>query len=237
MSANPLQACFDVLLSPAKAFSSVKDKKGWAWLPFFLVIASTSAVFVHYFSVVDINWFQEQSLEQAAAMTGMTYDELKAASSEADATSAMLQTTISVVISLIAVNLLVAIYYLLATKIMAKNDYGFKNWFAFSWWASLPLVVSSLASILVLLFAVDSNISMNDLQPTSLNSLIFSLDQSHAWYNFLEAINLFSLWMIAIASVGLKTWLNIDIKKASIIAAIPSIAIYGLWAIYILFVA
>lgn len=237
MSSNPIQACFDVLLAPTKAFATVKDKKGWTWLPFFLVLGMTSAVFVHYFSVVDINWFQDQSLEQAAAMTGMSYEELKASSSEADASSAMIQTVVGVVITLIAMNLLSAVYYLLATKITAKNEYGFKNWFAFTWWTSLPIVVSSLASILVIFFAVDSNISMNDLQPTSLNSLIFSVEQSHAWFNFLEAINIFSIWMIVIASIGLKTWLNIDTKKAAILAVLPSVAIYGLWVIYIIFVA
>lgn len=233
MSSNPIQACFDVLLTPAKAFATVKDKKGWAWLPFFLVIGMTSVVFVHYFSVVDINWFQDQSLEQAAAMTGMTYDELKAASSEPDATNAMIQTTVGVVITLIVVNLLSAVYYLLATKVSAKNEFGFKDWYAFTWWTSLPIVVSSIASILVLFFATDSNISMNDLQPTSLNSLIFSFDNSHAWYNFLEGINLFTFWVIAIASIGLKVWLKIDTKKSVILAVIPSLIIFGFWALYI----
>ncbi|GHE93329.1 YIP1 family protein [Thalassotalea profundi] len=233
MSANPIQACLDMLMAPTSAFSTVKDKKGWAWLPFFLVIGMTSVVFVHYFSIVDIDWFQDQSLEQAASMTGMSFEELKAASSEPDATSAMIQTIVSVAITLVVVNLLSALYYLLATKVTAKNEYGFKDWYAFTWWTSMPMVISSLASILVLLFAADSNISMNDLQPTSLNSLIFSLDQSSAWFNFLEGINLFTFWVITLACIGLKTWLNIATKKAVILAVIPTVIIYGLWALYI----
>lgn len=233
MSANPIQACLDVLMAPTNAFTNIKDKKGWAWVPFFLVIVMTSVVFVHYFSIVNIDWYQDQSLEQAAAMTGMSFEELKAASPAVEATSAMIQTIVSVAITLIVMNLLSAVYYLLATKVTVKNDYSFKDWYAFTWWTCMPVVVSSLASILVLFFAADGNISLNDIQPTSLNSLIFSVETSHAWYTFLEAINLFNLWIIAIASVGLKVWLNIKTKKAVILALLPSLVIYGLWALYI----
>ncbi|XQW84599.1 YIP1 family protein [Thalassotalea piscium] len=233
MSANPVQACLDVLVSPQSAFTTVKDKKGWAWLPFFLVIAMTSVVFVYYFNVVDIDWFQDQSLEQAAAFTGMSYEELKASTPPADRTGAMIQTLLSVGITIIVMNLLSALYYLLATKITAKNDYGFKDWFAFTWWTSLPAVLSGLASLMVIFFASDGYISMNDLQPASLNSLLFSVEQSSAWFNFLEGINLFTLWMVGIASIGLKTWLNIGTKKAVILAIIPIAVIYGLWALYI----
>jgi len=233
MSANPMQACLDVFTAPSTAFDSVKDKKGWAWVPFFLVLAMSSAVFVHYFSVVDINFFQEKSLEQAAAFTGMSYEEIKANSPAADASSSMIQTIISVILTLIMVSLLSAVYYLLAIKITAKNDLGFKDWFAFSWWTMVPTVLSGLVSIMVIFFATNGNISMQDLQPTSLNSLIFSVEQSSAWFNFLEGVNLFSFWMIAITSIGLKSWLAIDTKKSIILAVIPSALIYGLWALYI----
>lgn len=232
-STNPMQACLDIFTAPSIAFNNVKGKKGWAWLPFFLVISVTAGVFVHYFSVVDINWFQEQSLEQTAALTGMSYEEIKDASPQADASSAMLQSVISVILALIVMNLLSAVYYLLATKVTAKNDFSFKDWFAFSWWTTLPTILSSFVSILVIFFATNNNISMNDLQPTSLNSLIFSVEQSSAWYTLLETITLFNLWIIAIASIGLKVWLNINTKKAVVLAVIPSVVLYGLWVLYI----
>lgn len=232
-SNSALQACLDIFTAPTKAFNSVKGKKGWAWVPFILVIALSSGVYAHYFSVVDIDWFQDQSLEQAAAFTGMSYEELKANSPAADATSSMIQTIIGIVLTLIIVNLISAVYYLLATKITAKNDLTFKDWFAFSWWTVVPMILASLVSILVIFFATNGNIAMTDLQPTSLNSLIFSVEQSNPWFNFLEAISVFSLWIVALASIGLKSWLNIDTKKSVILAIIPSVIMYGLWALYI----
>ncbi len=237
MSSNPMQACVDMFLTPQSAFNSVLDKKGWAWLPFFLVTLMSSLVFVHYFSVVDIDWFQEQSIEQAAAMTGMSYQELKEATPPTDASSSMLQTVISVAIGLVIVNLFGALYFLLATKITAKNELSFGDWFAFAWWTSLPAVLSSMVSMLVIFFATDTFIAMADLQPTSFNSLFFGLPQSNVWSSFFEGISLFNFWMIALSYFGLKSWLAIESKKAFILAIIPSVIIYGCWALFIALLA
>ena len=78
MSANPLQACLDILISPAVAFDTIKEKKGWSWLPFVLLISSTLALFMYYFNTVDFAWLKETMLNQAAASKPMTDDELKA---------------------------------------------------------------------------------------------------------------------------------------------------------------
>ena len=54
LSANPFQACLDTILSPLVAFDTVKEKKGWSWLPFILLTSSTFVLFIYYFSVVDL---------------------------------------------------------------------------------------------------------------------------------------------------------------------------------------
>jgi hypothetical protein len=74
---------------------------------------------------------------------------------------------------------------------------------------------------------------MHSLQPTSINSILLSLPTSSPWHSFFEAITLFNLWTIALAFFGLKAWLNIETPKAIIIAIIPSVILYGAWALYI----
>jgi hypothetical protein len=233
MSSNAMQACIDIFFSPQSAFTSIKQKKGWSWLPFLLVMVASSSVFAYYFNVVDIDFYNEQSIEQGAAMTGLSYEELKEMSPPADASSSMLQTILSICFGLIFGNLIIALYYLLITKMTAKNELSFGDWFGFSWWVNLPLVLSYLASILVIFFASDSQIPMHSLQPTSINSLLLSLPISSPWHGFFEAITLFSIWTIALAFFGLKAWLNTETPKAIIIAIIPSVILYGAWALYI----
>ncbi|MBA6397968.1 YIP1 family protein [Colwellia sp. BRX10-4] len=237
MSANPFQACLDTILSPTVAFDTIKEKKGWSWLPFVLLTSSTFVLFLYYFNVVDFAWLKETMLNQAAASKPMTDDELKAIGSFYEKDTMLWTTAIGGTIGFIVINTLTAIYYHIATKVSASSEYKFTQWFAFTWWASFPAFVSVLLSTLVIFFSSDGMVSMQDLQPTSLNSLLFSVEPSNAWYSFLEAINLFTFWMIAVTSIGLGSWLNIDSKKSLIIAAAPQIFIFGGWALFLLFTA
>ncbi|MFT5294258.1 MAG: hypothetical protein ACI9YH_000264 [Colwellia sp.] len=237
MSANPFQACLDTILSPTIAFDTIKEKKGWSWLPFILLITSTFVLFLYYFNAVDFVWLKEQMINQAAASKPMTDDDLKNIASFYEKDTMLWTTAIGGTLGFVVINMLTAVYYNIATKVSAGSEYKYTQWFAFTWWASLPTIVSILLSALVIFFATDGMVSMQDLQPTSLNSLLFSVEPSNAWFSFLEAINLFSFWMIAVTAIGLRSWLNIENKKALIIAAAPQIFIFGGWALYIMFIA
>jgi len=237
MSANPLQACLDTLLSPVVAFDTIKEKKGWSWLPFILLSSSSFFLFMYYFNVVDFAWLKEQMINQVAASKPMTDDELKAISSFYVKDTMLWSTAIGGVVAMIFINAITALYYNIATKVSAGSEYTFTQWYGFTWWASFPAIISVFLSALVIFFAGNGMVSMQDLQPTSLNSLLFSADPSDAWFSLLEGISLFSLWTIAIATIGLKSWLNLTSKKALILAAAPQVIIYGLWALYIMFIA
>ena len=237
MSANPFQACLDTIFSPSVAFDTIKEKKGWSWLPFILLITSTFVLFLYYFNAVDFAWLKEQMINQAAASKPMTDDELKTIASFYQKDTMLWTTAIGGTLGFVVINMLTAVYYNIATKVSAGSEYKFTQWFAFTWWASLPTIISVLLSALVIFFAADGMVSMQDLQPTSFNSLLFSVEPSHAWFSFLEAINLFSFWMIGVTAIGLRSWLNIENKKALIISAAPQIFIFGGWALYIMFIA
>ena len=92
MSSNPLQACLDILTSPRDTFDAIKDKKGWSWAPFGLVVVSTIALFLYYFSVVDFEWMLDQMLEQMATKE-MSAEELQAAQEFMTKTSMTWSTT------------------------------------------------------------------------------------------------------------------------------------------------
>jgi len=236
LSANPLQACIDVLISPTTAFTTVKDKKGWSWLPFILLVTATFSVFLYFYQTVDFNWMLEQ-MANGMATAGQSDDEIKAFQDNVSHNMMQWGTIIGGTLGIVVINLLVALYYHLTTKITAKNDFKFTDWYGFTWWVGVPTIVSALLSALVIFFAENGHILLQDLQPTSLNSLLFNVTQASAWYQFLEGINLFSFWSIAVATIGLKAWLHINTNKALSISAAPFVIIYGIWALYIAFLA
>ena len=234
LSTNPFQACLDVLFSPVTAFNTVKEKKGWSWLPFILLLISTIAMFGYYFNVVDFPWLKEQFVNSLAASGDMSDDQIKAASAFYEKGKIMWSTIIGGSVGLIFINLIIAIYYHLTTKIVAKNDFKFTDWYAFTWWTGVPAIVSMLLAALVIFFASNGQVSLQDLQPTSLNSLIFSVEFNNPWFNYLGGITLFTFWIIGVAGIGLREWLSVDTKKAVIIAAAPYVLVYGSWALFIL---
>lgn len=230
MSSNSLQASVDILTSPRETFDALKDKKGWSWTPFGLVIASSVALFLYYFSVVDFEWMIEQMLEKMAAQGDMSGEELQATQEFMTKTSMTWSTTLGGAIGIIVINAIMAVYFNLITKVSSPNELTFTAWYGFSWWVSMPLVVSCLLSGLVIIFSSAGMVSLEDLSPTSLG---FLADQSSPWFGFFSGINLFSLWSIALGAIGLSSWLGLASKKTFIIAASPTLVIYTCWALYI----
>ena len=232
LSSNPLNACLDVLTSPLDTFDAIKDKKGWSWAPFGLVIASTIALFLYYFSVVDFEWMINQMLEQTATQQEMSAVELEAAQAFMTKTSMTWSTTLGAAGVIIVINLITAVYYNLITKVSSPNELTFTAWFGFSWWTGMPLVVSGILAGLVIMFSSAGMLSFEDLSPTSLGFLAHS---SSPWFGLFSSIDLFSLWSIALGAIGLSSWLGLTSKKAFIIAVSPTLAIYTGWALYISF--
>ena len=230
MSTNSLQACLDILLSPQNTFDTLKDKKGWSWAPFLLVIVTTVALFLYYFTTVDFEWMIDQMLEQMASQKDMSSDELQATQDYMTKTSMTWSSTLGGAIGIIVINAIMAVYFYLTTKVSSPNELTYGAWYGFSWWVSMPIVVSYFLGALVIAFSSEGMVSLQDLSPTSLG---FLAESSSVWHSFAGSLNLFSLWSIALGTIGLSSWLNIPSKKAFIIAVAPSLVIYAIWAIYI----
>lgn len=234
-SSNAFAASIDALISPEQAFNTVKEKKGWSWVPFIFVVVAMLATYSYYFSVVDAEWLQNQNIEQITKNNAMSDDEIKAMRETMSIDVLKYGTLIGGPLTLIVVSLIFAVYLNIASKISTKSEYTFTQWYGFTWWANMPLVIASLVSILVIVFAPDGKIAMQDLQPASLNSLLLGLDMGNAWYGFAEAINVFTFWSIFLTTVGIKAYLNIETNKSFTIAVIPSAVIFSCWALYITF--
>jgi hypothetical protein len=230
MSSNSFQACVDILTSPRETFDALKNKKSWSWAPFGLVIASTVALFLYYFTAVDFEWMIDQMLEQMATQNDMSSEELQATQDYMTKTSMTWSSTLGGAIGIIVINAIMAVYFYLTTKVSSPNELTYGAWYGFSWWVSMPIVVSYFLGALVIAFSSEGMVSLEDLSPTSLR---FLAESSSVWYSFVGSLNAFSVWTIALGTIGLSSWLDIPTKKAFIIAVAPSLAIYVIWALYI----
>ena len=172
-----------------------------------------------------------------AADQELSQEELAAAGEFLTVTPMVWSSTVGGVVALLLMNAILALYLNIVAKWQVKDEYSYGNWFGFSWWISMPHLVTAILSMLLVLFSTDGMVALEDLGVTTLNSLIFGVDSSNPWFGFLSGLDAFVFWSIALIAIGLKSWLGIDTKKAATIAAAPYALIYGIWALIIIFSA
>jgi hypothetical protein len=135
------------------------------------------------------------------------------------------------IIGLAVINALMAGYYLFVSKQDPEANYGYGAWYGFGIWTMMPMIISSLGLLILVLTASTDQISQSLFNYASINQLLIGLEIGHPFYTLLESLNIFSIWGIFIAAIGLKCWTNFTFNKALLFAALPSIVIYGIWTV------
>ena len=234
MLIKSVQMSIGVLTDPAATFDRLKTEKHSAIVPFALVFASIAAVLLYYFANVDFAWLKSSMLDQMAAASEIGEDELALIDENMTASSVLWSTMAAALIGTLLLNAILAWYLNITAKWLAKDAYGYRDWFAFSWWFSMPVVASSMLSTLLVLFSKDGRIALEGLSVTNLNSLVFDVDATNAWFGLANSLDLFYLWSLTLIAISLKSWLGINLKPAAMIAVAPSAVIFGGWALMII---
>jgi hypothetical protein len=232
-SENAISAIGDTFLSPTKAFNGLKEAKGWSWLAIILIFIFGVSAQVIYFNSVDQAFFVEQQvaqmeqsgdynpaqLEQAEAMTAQQFPMM------------WIFSAIGVLIGVPTIFCIFALYYYLIGKQDMDCHMSYGDWFGFTAFTSLPTIFAAMGTIALVLTASTGDIPMSVLTFASLNQLVFGFEANHAFAGLLESINIFSIWSLVLTYVGLKSWTNFSNNKALLFALLPSLLIYGIWAI------
>jgi hypothetical protein len=223
---NPFSASLNVLFKPNGVFSVLSEKQNWSWIPFLLVIVSAILPIYLYFSMIDFDWYID-------LMTNNSPPEVKAMMQSTNANQFRITSSFAVFVGALISTVVFAIYLNLATKIDPDNVNGFTDWFGFSWWVSMPAVVSNIISLALIVTVSDTQMTENVLYPLSL-AFIFNIGVDSEWLSLLRSIGLSTLWSIYLMAVGISRWINTSTKKAFMIAIIPFVVIWVIWSTMIL---
>ena len=93
--------------------------------------------------------------------------------------------------------------------------------------------LNTIGLILLVLFADTPNLPLATANYASLNQLVLQLPIGAPFYTWAEAFNLFMFWQIAVMAIGLKQWCNFSMVKATLFAALPTVLIFGIWALLV----
>lgn len=230
MTKNLPQALFDIYVSPSDVFTALKQQRNWSWLPLVLILVSAAVSYWWFYSAMTPQWIVEQQLLHAGDLTPAELQQTRAAMGQmADKTGYISAVGVILVVPLMFA--IMAFYLKLVANAGHSRSYG--DWYAFTVWSNIPMLINTLGFIILFVSASDKNLPLTLNNYASLNQLFLNLPPQHSWFGWADNFNLFSLWTIALTTIGLKNWSQFSTTKALLIAALPTVVIFGVWLIFI----
>jgi len=226
---NPFQACNDIFFKPNGVFKAVGENNNWSWMPFFLVMGISMAMQYLYVNFVDIEWFANLNIAAQGDMSPAEEDQMRAFFTRE---SLLWTQLIGAFFAITVINAIYAVYVNLATRSDDSHVFGFTDWYGFSWWLSMPYVITGLIGIVLLVLSDSHQVSPVIMAPTSL-SFLLGIPMDSEWFAFGQAIRLELFWGIYLATVGISQWTSFDRKKAAIIATAPYVILYSIWLVFL----
>jgi hypothetical protein len=221
-------AMVDIVAAPGKALDEVKSHTSWLWWPLLISVGLASAMFAYYFSWVDFPWLVEETIRQTPV-------ERRAES--ADAIRQFMQpgrstwtTILAIVVMTFIIYSVQSTYLHLANKLTTGSDIGWGQWFSFSAWTAFVGVFGALAMLVTILMADNNQLAQTDLQPLSMNSLLIHASPGDPWFTWGSSLSLVNFWMLFLMSIGYARWTGAPMLKSTIIACLPWVLIFGIWA-------
>jgi len=230
-STNVMTALVDIFISPNKAFNGLKEAKGWSFVAFILLAGILAASMFAFYNKADPQFLIDQQVAVASVDATIAEQKMIRQSIEQTIDLQVWFAMFGGIIGLAVINALMAGYYLFVSKQDPEANYGYGAWYGFGVWTMMPMIISSLGLLILVLTASTDQISQSLFNYASINQLLIGLEIGHPFYTLLESLNIFSIWGIFIAAIGLKSWTNFTFNKALLFAALPSIVIYGIWTV------
>ena len=147
--------------------------------------------------------------------------------------NSMWTTVIVVVIMSFIIYAIQATYLHLANKLVTGVEIGFGDWFSFTVWTSFVGVFGTLAAFVTILMADSNQLSSQGLSVLSTNSLLVHANPGEPWFTWASSLSLINFWTLFLMSIGFARWTGITMVKATIIAVLPWVVIFGVWALMI----
>jgi hypothetical protein len=222
-------ALLDIFIAPKQAFAKIRGTGGNLLLLLGQMLLTALAFYLFY-QGMSPEWLVEQQMLTTGDLTPAEAEQARAMIAQSAPYTAVISAVFGPIM-LLVVNAIVAGYLHLISKM--SGDFRYQDWFGFSVWSQMPLVLNTMGLILLVLFAETPNLPMATINYASLNQLVLNLPIGAPFYTWAEAFSLFMFWQIAIAAIGLKQWCNFGTGKATLFAALPTLLIFGIWALLV----
>jgi len=214
--------------APSSAFAELRERPRF-WFPLLLLAVSTVALQYGYYSMVDIEWWKDAMYGNHPDMQELAEDKRAQAMAMLTRNTLVWGSMLSVALLLPAIFVLQALYLLVAAKV-TKLSQGFKHWFALVCWCSLPMLLGSVVSAILLILSDNAQVNPGVMAPLSLNELLLHRPMGSPGHTLLESLTISSFLSYALMIIGIRTWSQRSWAFSALFILLPAIVIYGVWA-------
>ena len=224
------RSLLDAAVAPGSALSALRSARGWGWAAFALIVLTQTAALFAFFGPMSPEWLVDQQMARMGELSPSEEPAVRASiTSMAD--NYALIAVVGGAVTLALMMPLLGLVYFLANRVTAGTRHGFVAWTRFATWTQLPLLVASLGLIVLTLVSRQPDLPLSAAQYASLNALVLRLPIGHAWFNWAEQLNVFSLWSIVLASIGMRVWTGLGWAASVLVGALPWLLVFGIWAV------
>jgi hypothetical protein len=216
--------------APSSAFAELRERPRF-WFPLLLVILTTAGLVYWYYSVVDVEWFKATVLSVDPALQRMSEEQRTAAMGMYTRNTLLWGSLIFTLVFIPILYLLQALYLLLAGKV-TKLSPGFKHWFALTSWGSLPALLGSVVSAILLIMSDSPQVPPGTMQPLSLNELLIHVPPGGPGYTLLGILGIPTFLSWALMIIGVRTWSRRSWAFSAVYVLLPMVLVYGIWAFF-----
>ncbi|SHH44584.1 YIP1 family protein [Massilia sp. CF038] len=218
---SPLSAVTSMFYEPSRAFAMLSPRR-YGWLPLLLIVACSLIVMVWYFTAVDFPWLREQMV------ANMPATERDAAANMMSKGILMGGSIFGVLVGTPIIMAIMGVYFMLVSKVTNK-EFTFNDGFSLATWSSIPTILSLPLAAIQILMSSNGQLTFSDLNPLSLNQLIFHYEFGSSMAGVMDAISLPMLWSIALTVIGYQIWAKASRMSALLVTLVPYVTIYGIW--------
>ena len=239
--AGLINTAINILVSPSEAFTELQQRPSKLF-PLALILLSTMAVMFWYFTIVDFDWYIDDTLavvnlDDEPTVIGFFADgeegQLETAREQMASIS---QTTFKMfgifsgAIGTLAVYVLQS-GYLSLTSAISGSGQKFGDWFSLVLWTSLPYMLSVVGMAATIAVSPNGQLGAYDLDPLTLANLGMQSGNSSLTAIF-NGISLPMLWGIGLTVMGYRQWLDCSLVKAMTVVLAPYLLLMGVWAYF-----
>lgn len=226
--AGLLTTAINIFTAPAEAFEELRQRPSKLF-PLALVLISSMAVMFWYFSIVDFDWYVDDTL----SVLNLSGDELEGAR---DAMLSMSQSSFRMfgvlggTAGILIISVLQAAYLSLISALIGDR-FKFSHWFSLIVWTGLPYLLAVVGMAVTIILSPNGQLSAYALNPLTLANLGMQ-SSNDSVMTFLNAMNLTLLWSLVLVVMGYKQWLEASYLKALSVVLAPYLLILGVWAYF-----